>query len=376
METKNLTILPKQMMRYEGMTPAQLLSLILLCNEESSVALWYMLSVRFQEKLQYCYLQLSKDVTFDAFKTFEDYLGDFYIYLYEGHPDCVTGPTQFHYLKNITDNTRIDSWMQKCFRQFISNERRALEKLNEALPAYVVEQKYEHLKDPQIELTRIAFSLAWFNQFEPVLNRYIFFRSMKKKVTKSFNHREELSDEEIAQALGMNYATYRSASSRCCKEVQRLMTEMKKEDFAKLDANSLLLVDRICNIDERTLDSIVDSLMTGAERQLPQYADLVEARMRKVEECFDLSRELSELVLPREDIVLENRPASFAPQKGIGSAMDGSPADTSWDWPWKSIVEKIKPSKKAYQASEKRPQLCKKTFVETFVDNFKSFLSV
>ena len=375
METKNLTILPKQMMRYEGMTPAQLLSLILLCNEESSVALWYMLSVRFQENLQMCYLQLSKDVTNDI-KTFDDYLTDFYLYLYEGHPDYVTGPTQFHYLKTISDNTRIDSWMQKCFRQFISNERRALEKLTKALPAYVVEQKYQHLKDPQIELTRIAFSLAWFNQFEPVLNRYIFFRSMKKKVTKSFNRREELSDEETAQALGMNYATYRSASSRCCKEVQRLMTEMKKEDFAKLDANSLLLVDRICNIDERTLDSIVDSLMTGAERQLPQYADLVEARMRKVEECFDLSRELSELVLPREDIVLENRPASFAPQKEIGSAMDGSPADTSWDSPWKSIVEKIKPSKKAYQASEKRPQLRKKTFVETFVDNFKSFLSV
>ena len=375
METKNLTILPKQMMRYEGMTPAQLLSLILLCNEESSVALWYMLSVRFQENLQMCYLQLSKDVTNDI-KTFDDYLTDFYLYLYEGHPDYVTGPTQFHYLKTITDNTRIDSWMQKCFRQFISNERRALEKLTKALPAYVVEQKYQHLKDPQIELTRIAFSLAWFNQFEPELNRYIFFRSMKKKVTKSFSRSEELSDEETAQALGMNYATYRSASSRCCKEVQRLMTEMKKEDFAKLDANSLLLVDRICNIDENTLDSIVDSLMTGAERQLPQYGDLLEARLRKVEECFDLSRELSELVLPREDIVLENRPASFAPSKGIGSGMDGSPADTSWDSHLGRIFKKIMPIEKASRASEKRPQLRKKTFVETFVENFKSFLSV
>ena len=376
METKNLTILPKQMMRYEGMTPAQLLSLILLCNEESTVALWYLLSVRFTEKLQQCYLQLSKDVTFDAFKTFDDYLHDFYIYLYKGHPDYVTEPTQFHYMQTIADNTKVDAWMQHTFRQFINNERRALKQLAEALPAYLQEQKYENLKDPQIELTRIAFSLAWFNQFEPVLNRYIFFRSMKKKVTKSFNRREELSDEETAQALGMNYATYRSQSSRCCKEVQRLMTDMKKEDFAKLDANSLLLVDRICNIDENTLDSIVDSLMTGAERQLPQYADLLEARMRKVEECFDLSRELSELVLPREDIVLENRPASFAPQKEIVSGMDGSPADTSWDWPWESIVEKIKPSKKASRASAERPQKPKKTFVETFVENFKSFLSV
>ena len=376
METKNLTILPKQMMRYEGMTPAQLLSLILLCNEESTVALWYMLSVRFTEKLKQCYLQLSQDVTNDI-KTFDDYLHDFYIYLYEGHPDYVTGPTQFHYLQTITDNTRIDPWMQKCFRQFISNERRALEKLTEALPAYLLEQKYQHLNEPRIELTRIAFSLAWFNQFESELNRYIFFRSMKKKVTKTFNRREELSDEETARALGMNYATYRSQSSRCCKEVQRLITEMKRDDIAKLDANSLLLVDRICNIDESTLDSIVDSLVTGAERQLPQYADLLEARLRKEEECFSFTKELSEWSLRMEDVkVLQNRHAGFAPKKEIGPGMDGSPADTSWESPWGSIVEKIKPSKKSSRASVERPQRPKKTFIETFVDNFKSFLSV
>ena len=262
--------------------------------------------------------------------------------------------------------------MQKCFRQFISNERRALEKLNEALPAYVVEQKYEHLKDPQIELTRIAFSLAWFNQFEPVLNRYIFFRSMKKKVTKSFNRREELSDEETAQALGMNYATYRSASSRCCKEVQRLMTEMKKEDFAKLDANSLLLVDRICNIDERTLDSIVDSLMTGAERQLPQYGDLLEARLRKEEEHISYSIAPSESSLDMDFDMSEDLKASiFSETESFGNSR-GPSAGPSLG----RIFEKLKPSKKSSYTSEKRPQLRKKTFVETFVDNFMSFLSV
>ena len=373
METKNLTILPKQMMRYEGMTPAQLLSLILLCNEESSVALWYMLSVRFQENLQMCYLQLSKDVTNDI-KTFDDYLTDFYLYLYEGHPDYVTGPTQFHYLKTITDNTRIDSWMQKCFRQFISNERRALEKLTKALPAYVVEQKYQHLKDPQIELTRIAFSLAWFNQFEPVLNRYIFFRSMKKKVTKSFNHREELSDEETAQALGMNYAAYRSKSSRCCKEVQRLMTDMKKEDFAKLDANSLLLVDRICNIDESTLDSIVDSLVTGAERQLPQYADLLEARLRKGYGPVFQSIPVSEESLDMDLDILEDRQASVSSEAESDTYWRGISADSSLG----RFFEKLKPSKRSSRSvsKEKVHEERKKTFVETFVDNFKSFLSV
>ena len=370
METKNLTILPKQMMRYEGMTPAQLLSLILLCNEESHVALWYLLSERFNDSLRNCYFALSKDVTND-FKTYEDYRLDFYIYLYEGHPDYVAGPTQFHYLQTITDNTRIDPWMQKCFRQFISNERRALEKLTEALPAYLQEQKYEHLKDPQIELTRIAFSLAWYNQFEPVLNRYVFFRSMKKKVTDSLTIIDELSDEETAQALDMKYSTYRSLSSRCRNEVKRLMTEMKREDIAKLDANSLLLVDRICNIDEQhTLDAIVDSLVTDAERQLPQYDDILEARLRKEEEyvCCKRMEEIPEMF----EFNLSHM-AERIPEPEYAGDM-ASPSSSS---PLESVFEKIlKPSKKASRVSVDRPQPRKKTFVETFVENFKSFISV
>ena len=346
------------MMRYEGMTLAQLHSLILHCNEESTVALWYLLSVRLNENLQKCYLQISKDFTND-FKTYEDYQLDFFIYLYEGHPDYVTGPTQFHYLKTITDNTKISSWMQQSFRQFINNERRALVNLNEALPAYLQEQKYEHLSEPQIELTRIAFSLAWYNQFGSVEDRYIFFRSMKKKVIKSFDRDEELNDEETAQALGMKYPTFRSRVSRCCKEVQQRMVDMKHVDIAMLDANSLLLVDRICNIDEHTLDAIVDSLVTDAERQLPQYDDILEARLKKkaereriLSETTVLADRCDDFSFEREMPVQERRRSSIFPKFDI------------------SLLKKS--SRSAEMARKER----KKTFVETFVENFKSFLSV
>jgi hypothetical protein len=195
---------------------------------------------------------------------------------------------------------------------------------------------------------------------------------MKKKVTNSFNRREELSDEETARALGMNYATYRSQSSRCCKEVQRLMTEMKKEDFAKLDANSLLLVDRICNIDENTLDSIVDSLVTGAERQLPQYSDLLEARLRKEHGPVFQSIVLPESSLDMDFDILEKRKASVSSEAESASSRTDASSGSSLG----RIFEKLKPSKKVSRASAERPQLRKKTFVETFVDNFKSFLSV
>ena len=364
METKKLNILPKQMMRYEGMTSAQLLSAILLCNNESKVALWYLLSVRLHDKLQLCYNQCSDDVHVDAFKTFGDYLSDFYIYLYEGHPDYVAGPTQFHYLQTITDNTKVDAWMQHSFKQFIGNERRALMKLYKALPAYLQEQKYQHLNEPQVELTRIAFSLAWYNQFGSIEDRYIFFRSMKKKVTKSLNLSDELSDEETAQALGMKYTTFRSRVSRCCKEVQRLMTEMNRDEITKLDANNLLLVDSICRVNEDTLDGIVDSLVTAAERQLPQYDNLLEARLRKEEHvCYSIEPSAE------NEEVFESQFSRSAVHR-----FDFEPASGG------SLFEKIfKPSKKdsrCMRSLEESRLERRETFIENFVSSFKAFVGV
>jgi DNA-directed RNA polymerase specialized sigma24 family protein len=357
METRKPIILSKQMMRYEGMTSAQLLSAILLCNNESTVALWYFLSVRLHDKLQLCYNQCSDDVHVDAFKTFDDYLSDFFIYLYEGHPDYVAGPTQFHYLQTITDNTKVDAWMQHSFKQFIGNERRALMKLYKALPAYLQEQKYQHLNEPQVELTRIAFSLAWYNQFGSIEDRYIFFRSMKKKVTKSFNLSDELSDEETAQALGMKYTTFRSRVSRCCKEVQRLMTEMNRDEIAKLDANNLLLVDSICRVNEDTLDGIVDSLVTAAERQLPQYDNLLEARIKKQEE--------------QQRIVLED--ACYR-ELEYGSKFELEKPIRESKRSFHIPKFEIPFAKKMARSIEEAQQARKKSFIENFVSSFKSFI--
>jgi DNA-directed RNA polymerase specialized sigma24 family protein len=365
MENKNPKILNKQMMRYEGMTSAQLLSAILLCNKESATVLWYLLSERLLEKLQLCYNQCGTESEVGDFKTFDDYLSDFYIYLYEGHPDYVTHPTQFHYLQTISDNMKFDAWIQRSFKQFLSNERRALTKLTEALPVYLQELKADQLKDPAIELTRIAFSLAWYNQFESVEDRYIFFRSMKKKVVKSFNRSEELNDEETAQALGKKYNSYRSQVSRCCKEVQRLMTEMTHEDIAKLDANSLLLVDRISNIDEDSLDEIIDGLVVSAERQLPQYDDILEARIRKseerscrLEESMPSFKEFSPAEISFERIELDSQDlADYIPESI-------------------SFRKKKSPVKEAMRHVEELRKVRKRSFIEGFVSSFKSFIKL
>ncbi len=353
-------------MRYEGMTSVQLLSAILLCNNDSTTVLWYLLSVRMLDKLQLCYNQYTPESEAETFKTFEDYLTDFYIYLYEGHPDYVTHPTEFHYLQTISDNTKIEPWIQRSFKLFLSNERRALAKLKEALPAYIQEQKYEHLNEPQIELTRIAFSLAWYNQFESVEDRYIFFRSVKKKVVKVYDRDDELNDEETAQALSMKYPTFRSRVSRCCKEVQRLMTEMTHEDIAKLDANSLLLVNRISNIDENTLETIIDGLVETAERQLPQYHDILEARLRKTEE--------------KRSAILEDRIPDFEENACYEMAEESlvSKRSALRDFIPNFISRRRKSESAKYSMRSVEEQRLERrqSFVETFVSSFKSFIQL
>ncbi len=355
-------------MHYEGMTSAQLLSAILLCNKDSTTVLWYLLSERLREKLQLCYNQCTSETGMADYKTFDDYLTDFYIYLYEGHPDYVTHPTQFHYLQTISDNTKVESWMQRSFKLFLKNERRALDKLTEALPAYIQEQKYDHLNEPQIELTRIAFCLAWYNQHESVEDRYIFFRSMKKKVVKSYDRSEELSDEETATALGKKYASYRSQASRCCAEVKRLMTEMTHQDIVKLDANSLLLVNRISNVDEDTLDDIINSLVVSAERQLPQYRNILDIRDMK-----RLQKQIEERVLYEK---LEARLESQLPEEE-GSA--STPASSIRH----SRIPSFKSSRKSQSSFEEKilsfeelKRERKQSFVKSFISSFKLFLDL
>jgi hypothetical protein len=114
--------------------------------------------------------------------------------------------------------------------------------------------------------------------------------------------------------------------------------------------------------------------MTGAERQLPQYADLLEARLRKEEEHISYSIAPSAEAPEMFEFQLDEKLSSMQEVKEYHNLKDIASDQASTEG---GIWEKIfKPSKKSSRASEKRPQKPKKTFVETFVENFKSFLSV
>lgn len=265
---------------YEGMTLPQLHAAIICDNTRSQQALWYLLDVRLRGMLEIKYRELCPTDTAEESRTFDDYLTDFFLYLYEGMPGGTSGASHFYYLTTVSDNTKLSSWMQRTFRYFLEHERRALSNLEKALPEYVQEQKFLAKPDSKIDMARIAYSIAWLNQYETPLNRYIFFRGISHQVLEDFSRTATPDDRQIAEILGLSYGNYRTKSSRLCEKVRTLIRSISRKEIRLLDANSLALVDDICG-NRLLLTDIVSGLLDRAEAQLPEYESIMEMRMSK-----------------------------------------------------------------------------------------------
>lgn len=267
-------------MLYEGMTLPQLHAAILCADERSQQALWYLLNVRLHDVLKIKYQELCPAESQEESKTFEDYLSDFYLYLFEGMPCGKSDQVRYYYLTTVSDNTKLSSWVQRTFRYFLDHERRALSSLEKVLPEYVQEQKFQAKQESRIDMVRIAYSIAWLNQFETPVNRYIFFRGISHQVLEDYSRIADPDDREVSKILGITYGNYRTKSSRLCEKVRSLIKSISREEIGKLDANSLSLVDELCG-NKIHLPDIIAGLLDRSESQLPEYETILSRRSSK-----------------------------------------------------------------------------------------------
>ncbi len=56
------------------------------------------------------------DSRLPAVKTFDDYLTDFYLYLYEAKPKYVSDDIKGYYLQQIKDEEATPAWLRQTFR--------------------------------------------------------------------------------------------------------------------------------------------------------------------------------------------------------------------------------------------------------------------
>lgn len=216
-------------------------------------------------------------------KTFDDYLSDFYLYLYEARPKYVSADIKGYYLQQIKDEKATPAWLHQTFRRFLLEENRILTEMREALAEYR-RQLASAGSGRQLDITlmHVGFAIAWFNQHETSEDRYLFFRSAYKHFKGFYSWPDiDLDDRDVANILEISQEALRTRTSRLCAKVKRLVCELNDALIASLNRQSLDIAKEIYAGPEPDMEAILEELLGQAERELEQYEQIVKLRMEK-----------------------------------------------------------------------------------------------
>lgn len=223
------------------------------------------------------------DSGLSAVKTFDDYLTDFYLYLYEAKPKYVSDDIKGYYLQQIKDEKATPAWLRQTFRRFLLEENRILTEMRDALAEYR-RQLASAGSGSQLDITlmHVGFAIAWFDQHESSEDRYLFFRSAYKHFMGFYSWPDDdLDDRDVANILGINPGALRTRTSRLCAKVKRLVGELNDALIASLNRQSLDIAKEIYTEAEPDIEAILEELLGKAERDLDQYDQIVELRKEK-----------------------------------------------------------------------------------------------
>lgn len=223
------------------------------------------------------------DSGLSAVKTFDDYLTDFYLYLYEAKPKYVNDDIKGYYLQQIKDEKATPAWLRQTFKRFLLEENKILTEMRDALAEY--RRQLASAGDGRqldITLMHVGFAIAWFDQHESSEDRYLFFRSAYKHFMGFYSWPDDdLDDRDVANILGINPGALRTRTSRLCAKVKRLVGELNDALIASLNRQSLDIAKEIYAEAEPDMEAILEELLGKAERDLDQYDQIVEMRKGK-----------------------------------------------------------------------------------------------
>lgn len=246
--------------------------------------IYNLLMVNYRGLLESCYRQVFfTDSTEPAVKTFDDYLSDFYLYLYDAKPKHVQVDVKGYYIQQIRDEKAIPGWLRTTFKHFLLEENKIMREMQETLAEYR-QQISTSLNSHPIDLTlmHVGFAIAWFNQHETSEDKYLFFRNAYKHYKGFYSWPDdELDDKEVAKILSIEYGTLRTRTSRLWMKVKKLVNELNDAYIATLNKRSLEIAKEIYETDNPDIESILETLLGEAEKELPQYENIVKLRKEK-----------------------------------------------------------------------------------------------
>lgn len=245
--------------KYRSKSLHQLQTMILCRNEESDQVAYYLLRYKLFDKLTTIYLDanIADDIS--------DVLLDFYLYIKEGGKDS----KPYQCLESVRSVLSLERYLLNMFRNFVTDRWKQSMKEEKAKTEFKsnTADSYNHLRDRRIE--QFGWLLAYANEEMPVRERFIFFRNLLATLDKSI----VISNERMADAMGLTYSNYRQIDSRCRKEIVNRLEDYQQGVIPNLSKASQHLVQQVVSDFENTA-KILTSLYTSTLALLDCKAEI------------------------------------------------------------------------------------------------------
>lgn len=236
--------------KYRSKSLHQLRTMILCRDEESDLVAYYLLRYKLFDKLTTIYIDanIADDIS--------DVLLDFYLYIKEGGKDS----KPYQCLESVRSVLSLERYLLNMFRNFVTDRWKQSMKEEKAKTEFKsnTADSYNHLRDRRIE--QFGWLLAYANEEMPVRERFIFFRNLLATLDKSI----VISNERMADAMGLTYSNYRQIDSRCRKEIVNRLEDYQHGVIPDLTEVSQHLVQQVVTDFENTgniLVSLYDSTL-------------------------------------------------------------------------------------------------------------------
>ena len=214
---------------FAGIPVSDFVDIILLQNDKSDEAMYYLLHQRLEHQLRERYDVYRHNIYDD----FDDILEDFFLYLREG---------AYQSLQRIKNKDSFETWLLNTFRNYLSNRAQAEERISFTRMS---DNVADNTKDAALtDEQKIIFSsqlIAYAHQYFYPRGRFIFLRSLLTML----NKQQALPDKEMAAALQMTHLAYRVMQHRLKHHLTWFRFRLLSGEQLDLDAEHQVMARQI-----------------------------------------------------------------------------------------------------------------------------------
>ena len=242
-------------LKFRQVPTEQLGERILRHDEDSEYAAYYLIRFRIQLQLHSIYNAMNID------EEYSDILMDFFLFLRDGKNGRNRIP--FQTIDGLHSISSFEPWVINTFKNFLTDriKEQLRRKTNEEVAMSETSQSYDYKRDNHIR--SMAILLAKSRQVFAPRDQFIYYRSLLSVLGKD----RTISNEQIAEAMGLSYANYRQITARTKQQATCALAKILKSQTIPLTEDEQEIVDRV-NLDFENLFNIVAEFYEAALNNL------------------------------------------------------------------------------------------------------------